>query len=446
MSVAERHVIAAATPDLPAAGGTHADASFPWQLHPARQPAPAPSLDYAIAARGYTAGFNRAARLYSIPLRAQTRRVDGYTYRSYALAAQPAADLAQAARHVRQHLAAAALDLGKRWERVYLPEIERHLAYWRSFDLEGASVAQLIAHFDETVRRLDRLWAIYYEVGLPMALAPALLAELYISLFGEQREQEVAVLLQGLDSMPRAADRALRRLSREARAIPAVRDTLRWCADHEVIEALGGSEAGAEFLDSLRAFLEDHGRRTSGRSLVADASWLEDPLPAIHLLREYALQPDRDVEAEAAALADERCRLEVEVRDRLKGVPSSLAGQLSALLEAARVAVQLREDRGYWIVQRAMFEVRRVMLELGMRLALAGVVEEPTDLLHLDLREAREAVETMPWVDQRPRIARRRLELDYCRGLTPQAALGAPPDTAADDEVARLLELAAGAS
>jgi pyruvate,water dikinase len=441
MTVTERDQASTpSTPAFPVVWDDPADALCRWRLD-ARYDGPLPPLEYAVAARAYTHGFNVIARAHGLPLRARSRCINGRLYHAFApLSGSPAALEAQIPPACES---IAAADLGHRWERDLLPEIERALACWRRFDLVGAGLPQLIAHFDETAARVDRLWEIAWQVRLVAGLAAATFSELYAALFGRERAHEAALLLRGEDSNMRLAERALRRLSRQARALPIARDALRWCADHEVLAALMSDADGRALLGSLRHFLQHYGRRADGGMFIAAPTWLEDPRPLIHMLREQALQPDRDVEAEEAACGDARCRLEAEVCAQLARERPVVAAQFTRLLRAARDAARLREECVFWIEQQSMAEVRRLVLALGRRLAEAGAIATPADVLFLDLRELRATAETLLWADQRARIARRQRELQGCRALAAPPELGASFTDPISTTLERLLALAA---
>lgn len=407
-----------------------------WQLESLRAPAPAHPLEHDLASRARARGFNAAAAALALPVRAETRRVGGYAYRSYEIA--PVAALDEQARLARVRLDAAAVGLGRRWAGEYLPEIEEHLAYWRGFHLRGATITAIIHHYDETVRRLERVWRIYHDVGLASAHAPRALAELHAALFGAAAaDAELPQLLAGIDSEPRAMDRELRRLAAAAREVPYVMDALRWCADHEVIEALLGREEGRAFLTGLRALVQARGPRVEpGR--------LEDPLPIVRGLKQYALAPCAIPGDTHDAQAQARRALESEVLGRLAELPAHLAERYRALLAAAQDAVRLRDERALWVEGRVLAEVRRVMLELGRRFAEARVLALAGDVFYLELAEVRQTAETMPWVDMHPRVARRRAELERARTAAPPAVLESPA-AELDEVAAAMLELAATA-
>ena len=59
---------------------------------------------------------------------------------------------------------------GERWEGEWLPEIQQHIARCDSFDLPGASLASLMAHLDETVVGLRRLYHIHFQIVIPVLL------------------------------------------------------------------------------------------------------------------------------------------------------------------------------------------------------------------------------------------------------------------------------------
>ncbi len=132
---------------------------------------------------------------------------------------------------------------------------------------------------------------------------------------------------------------------------------------------------GRAFLAALDAFLEEHGRRTSMFVNIGAPSWIEDPTPLIAALKDAVTQPERDFDAELAAAAEERERLTAAAREQLAGFPEAVRGQFEFLLDAARQGTVLQEDHNYWLDTQILYEVRRVVLELGRRLAANGAVD-----------------------------------------------------------------------
>src|SRR5439155_10354714 len=119
--------------------------------------------------------------------------------------------------------------------------------------------------------------------------------------------------------------RDLWRLSRSALGRPDVLHALDRPTTGATLAALETTPDGQAFLADLRGYLETWGRR--GDKLgVGYPSWIEDPTPALKQLRDYAAQPDRDVEAEFAGSAEARERAIAEARARLAGYPAGVRG------------------------------------------------------------------------------------------------------------------------
>ena len=224
-----------------------------------------------------------------------------------------------------------------------------------------------------------------------------------------------------------SGDRALWELSRKALTMPAVQKVLQETAAADVIRALRQSGAGQVFLDQLYAFLKQHGQRGAMFSAIGEASWIEDPTPIIKNLKDYVTQPDRDLAAELAAEVSERERLVGEARSRLKGYPRPVIDEFERLLKAAQTATVLHADHGYWIDYRGMYEVLRVLLKFGRRLADAGVIDASGDVLLLTLTELRAAAQDPGRERNQAAVAERRAEMESFRAIRPPALLGTMP-------------------
>jgi pyruvate,water dikinase len=453
---------APAAPDRPAAtaGAAREGEAFPvvWEqpgdakLYWTRQrihwAEPRTPLSHAFSRHVIEAGINPAAAAYDLPFRFEMRSFNTYLYYAIRPIGAPPDPVVRLLTRLRSRLPklvdalqdAAVAPLVKRaqarlwpvmarladlWADEWLPEVQRHHAYWDAFDLPGAALPALLAHLDETVARHRRLWEIHMLAFFPFVAAMSLFEERYAALFGPQHGLDAHRLLQGYDHKTLQCDRALWRLSRQALASPGVRAAFETHAAADVLPALERATDGPPFLAVLRAYLHEYGRRSSTFIELSEPCWIEDATPVLELLKDHLSQPDRDLEAEFAALASERERAVAAARARLQG--NSAAAEFEALLEAAQEAVFVSEDHAYWIDHLGPYQVRRVLLELGRRLAAAGAIDEVDDVFYLTIAE-------LPAVAARPddtairrRIAERRAELVRFRAVRPPEALGTLP-------------------
>jgi pyruvate,water dikinase len=218
-------------------------------------------------------------------------------------------------------------------------------------------------------------------------------------------------------------------------AAPTVRRVVETRSLAEIPDALASTAEGRAFLAELRAYLDAWGKR-GDKMGVSYPSWIEDPAPAIKQLKDYLAQPDRDVEAEFAGLAEERERAVAEARARLSGYPSVVREQFEASLRAAQIATVVSEDHNHLIDFQCCHEVRRVLLTLGARLAAAGALGDPTDVFHLTPDELRATAGSL--VDRRALVAERRASVERARDVVAPRVLGTPPDAPPpDDPIAR---------
>ena len=396
-----------------------------WEQERTHFPAPIVPLDYSLMNIVYSRGFNAAAEQYGLPIRAHARRIGGYIYSSMAPHIPPEQLEAQG-KIAEERISPVVAALRERWEQEWLPEIQRHIAEMRAYDLAGASVPALVAHLDETGERMARLWEIHFLLAFPMLLGLSLFDDFYRDLFGDEDAFQAYRLLQGFENKTLESNQQLWALSRKAVADPTVRQVFETLAAGEIVPALQESEPGRAFLAELRTFLEVYGRRGDTWGL-RQPGWIENPTSVIRNLKDYVAQPDRDLAAERAALVEERERLLAETRARLVGYPQPVVGQFEELLKAAQFANILSEEHGFWIDFSSTYEVRLVFLELGKRFAAAGVLDDPDGVFFLTIEEIRATAEALPLLDRCALVAERQAELAQAAPITPPPVLGTPP-------------------
>jgi len=427
-------------------------------------PDPVPPLLASLSADLIAAPFNHAATRYALPVRLSTLSLNTYLYLGFRPEGAPPDFILRALNALKQiapgvvealmaRISAglaqkylAAMDpvlthLRECWEQEWWPELAQSLADWENFNLSAATMPQLVAHWEASLPRLKRAWEIHWLVVLPSFLALSLFDELYRELFGTEDAFGVYGLWQGLDNKFLEADRALWQLSRQALTLPTVRQVLERCAATEVIPALQGSPEGEIFLAELRRYLNTYGQRSSHVEGLTHLSWIEDPTPVLASLKDYATQPDRDLEAELKAQAAEREQLTAQARKRLAGSPPPVRERFERLLQAAQAAAFLHEEHNYWIDQRCQYQMRRIILEFGRRFATAGILPQPSDAFLLTERELH-ALAVAPTANSYEALVReRQAEIERFRAVSPPRFIGVMPWLSPpDDPFGRSLE------
>jgi phosphohistidine swiveling domain-containing protein len=409
------------------------DARYAWTLERMHAPEPMTLADALAFKCAFDHGVTAAARAYGVPLRALTRRINTYLY----LALVPTNWRPAEDPNGTDRLGAAIGRLGDLWDDEYLPEIKRHLQHWEALDPASSTLSQLIDALDDSVERTRRLYEIHFLIWLPFMAAISLFDDFYRDVLGGVSDFDAYRLLQGFDNKTVESGRALWQLSRRALQVAPVRGVLEQEAAEAVTAALEELAVGRRFLDLLHEYLQTWGQR-GDRWGWSFPSWIEDPTPVIRTLKDYVRQPDRDLEGELATQVAEREQLVNAARERLRSHPPDVVNRFEFLLKAAQKAIVLTEDHSHWIDFRCMYHLHRISLEVGRRLAAAGVVDRRDDVFLLTLEELRDTALELPRLNRRAQIAARCAEMEYFRSVPVPPTLGAPAAGAAPTDPVRV--------
>ncbi|HEV8712040.1 MAG TPA: PEP-utilizing enzyme [Candidatus Binatia bacterium] len=435
--------------DFPVSWENPDDTKLTWGLdNHATEPMPPLSGSVATA---ILQGFNTAFGQLGVPIHLRYLFINGYPYATVVPSAAPPEAVMKTIGAVNRvapglikllmgrmtaGMAKQQLDrlnpilgrLDTYWQDELLPEIKQHLAYFKSCDLRGLSQEQLRAHFGASLKRAERVTELHASATFPSMIAVGLFDELYCEVFEGATSLDAMRLLQGFDNQTLVGDRALWQLSRAALTMPGVRQTLADCAATDIVPALEGSGEGRRFLADLRAYLNQYGQRSIE---IAEPSWIEDPTPVIEILKAYMTRPDTRPEAEQAWLVAEREKAVAEARSRLAGYPQPVVARFETLLKAAQSGTGIKED-SHWSILPLFYQIRRLALEFGRRLAEAGTLETVDDVFYLTSDELLDGDSgVIPPVPER--VKERRAELERFRHMTPPPMLGTMPHFVPDD-------------
>ena len=431
-------------PEFPLTWATPEDAQRLWSRELMHFPGQITALELSITAGWIENGMNPAFSDFGFPVRCRAGAFNTYFYMSIWPITFDPDELARMGHEAERRLGMALDGIQERWEGEQRPAIERILAVWEAFDLRDAPNEQLAAHLDRVRRESEQIWDIHFHIVFPMLIAMSLFDDFYRDTLGAEDRFETMRLLEGFENMTFRGDRDLYLLSRRALAVPEVAAVLEHSAAAGVRAALERSDAGRAFLADLDAYLQQYGRRTTMFIVLTAPSWIEDPTPVITALQDIMAHPDHDPLDALTRLAAEREELAEAARQRLAGYPEPVRGQFEFLLRAAQDAAVLQEDHNFWLDGPTTYLVREVALEVGRRLAAAGVIAESGDVFHLTAGEACAAL-----LDGRERtavVAAAKAELDGFATTPSPPILGVlPPGPPPDDPIARAITKMFGA-
>ncbi|HVT67101.1 MAG TPA: PEP-utilizing enzyme [Trebonia sp.] len=284
-----------------------------------------------------------------------------------------------------------------------------------------------------------RAWFIHFEVMY-------VLTANYLSFYALAEEvglegSMVSGFLSGEQTFYSRTDEALWELAGRARQLGVDRALLTG-APAGLRARMGALPGGAAWLSEFDAFLAAYGQRTEETCRVDTPSWIEDPAPALYAIGSFLSKPAGfDFHAARAAAVAER---DARIADARRAVNRSDLARFNAALASNQAAnfAWWNEEHNYLIDRRAAIPARRATLELGARLAAAGVIADPTDLFFLFKPELYEVMPELSggsggsrrWAELAATIPDRR---DYfeewkARGPSLPTMLGTIPDTVPD--------------
>jgi phosphohistidine swiveling domain-containing protein len=367
-------------------------------------------------------GFAYRYERLDVPISMRALVINGYLYVSWV----PLGPESEHEGVVEQYLATCrehtpfAIDY---WARS-VPELRGLYAEIANIEVEALPEEELADAWEVAWERAQRAWAIhFYAITGPYQVMDDL-ADLYESVIEKPHPGEALKLIQGSIHELVEVDAGLGRLTELATASPelAAAVAARPAASLEAIAALPGGEA---FVSELRRFLVEHGHLGQGFDDLALASWGEEPgmlLSEVGKRLERAVEPATE---RAARLTGEAEALAQGVRDRLADQPERLA-EFERLLGLARKIGPITETHNYWIDRMAQARLRTFAIRVGARLARAGVIERPHDVLYLRRAEVPDLLRSPE--DRRGVVAERKTEHEQWRGINPPSKIGKPTD------------------
>jgi pyruvate,water dikinase len=182
-------------------------------------------------------------------------------------------------------------------------------------------------------------------------------------------------------------------------------------------EELGRIPSGAKFLQAWSSYMEQHGHHCRGEIELKNPRWRETPNAVLNMVRSYVANMGAiDPLALQSRQANQRRQLEDECRRKLTNPVERWL--FTKIMLQAQLGCAARENIKSEAV-RILGLGRRLLLELGDRLAAKGVIDSRDDVFFLRLEEIEPTVNQRLGTDPRTVIQRRRAEFEKNLQITP---------------------------
>jgi phosphohistidine swiveling domain-containing protein len=187
-----------------------------------------------------------------------------------------------------------------------------------------------------------------------------------------------------------------------------------WCT---IEKKLAQTDSGREFLAEWRRFMLLHGHHCRGELELYNKRWSETPDYILKFVRSHIAQVDKiDPVQNFAASAKQRRQLERQCRRQLKNPIKRTI--FNHLLVRAQHGSVFRENAKSEVI-KVLTAMRKLLIELGKRLADKGIIENADDVFFLRQEEIAPVVNGRADFDIHQVVAARRAEYDKNSSVTP---------------------------
>jgi pyruvate,water dikinase len=251
----------------------------------------------------------------------------------------------------------------------------------KSFDVDKASNIDLLKHLWDLISMYRRMWEIHF-LGMNVSFSAIVFLEQAVEGFGlTSQSPEFQNLFRGFDNKAFQVDRELWKLGRKA-IDNRLSDVIMNNSPNEVLGKLEESDAGKEWLKSLQDFLEVDGWRMVRLIDLNEPYWLEDPSTVIAPIRGFIKKGGEfNLDEVRVKLSEDREKAKAEL---IAKVPDDKKEWFEALIELGSKASIYSEEHDLYCELSAHALLRRGLMAMGRRLAQAGTIDNPDDILFLN--------------------------------------------------------------
>jgi phosphohistidine swiveling domain-containing protein len=195
-------------------------------------------------------------------------------------------------------------------------------------------------------------------------------------------------IVSGFDNKVFQVDKKLWEFSQQA-VKNGLADTITSSEPEDIAKNLEATDAGAAFMKDFHAFLDEDGWRMQRMSEINLPTWVEDPTPALSMVKQFLLKGGGfNLEDERSKLTEQRLSAEAEI---LSKIPAEQQGWFKELMKLAQKSGIFSEEHDHYLDLYTHAMMRRSALGLGRRFVKDGALDDPEDIFFLIPDEVRRA-------------------------------------------------------
>ncbi len=326
---------------------------------------------------------------------------------------------------VLPHYAANFLDW---WRQRLRPEMERNFAYLDNYDTGNASLVELAVLLEDAIDIHDRHWKIHWMLNFAQFSSTLNLNAMIQEVKGEVDPNLMGRLQSSVEDRNWDSIEALWRIKEEVKNDADLAQAFKGEMAGDVLRNLQNSERGRRLIsERIEPYLEEFGYKAIWSHEFAFPTWKENPAPVIEVVRGY-VETDYDYPRTINAVREDLNKAISELMDDVP--PGEGRDKLYTALDLSLRMNPLTPDHHFYIDQGTNARLRIVLIAIGKKLAQAGLIDDPEDVMYLRYNELRLLMTNASAVDARALVSQRRDEREDAYHIRPREWAGTATETA----------------
>jgi len=290
------------------------------------------------------------------------------------------------------------------WKNRYIPEITANHKYMDDFDRAGATIPEYLIHLEDCLDIQERHFKIHWILNLAQFAAGLDFRAAYTEALGEIDEENLGRIIVSDNDRNWDSLRALWEIKEFIKTAPSLVELIGKPTD-EIKATIATVEKGGELLKKIEEYQDEYGYKAVYTHEYIFTTWKEDPAPIYDALRIYVAD-DYDFNIAFNKCKEDQTAAINELYARAAGSP--VIDKLKTTLELAVRMAPLTPDHHFYIDQGCYSRVRIMFVELGRKMAAAGILDDAEDIFMLEYEEIRAICVRPDAFDCKARVAERR--------------------------------------
>ncbi len=314
------------------------------------------------------------------------------------------------------------------WRERLRPEMEHNFAYLDNYDTERASLIELAVLLEDAIDIHDRHWKIHWMLNFAQFSSTLNLNAMIQQVKGEVDPNLMGRLQSSVEDRNWDSIEELWKIKEEVKVDTELAQAFKAETAGDILRSLRASERGRRLLtERVEPYQQEFGYKAIWSHEFAFPTWKENATPIIEMVRGY-LETDYDYPKTINAVKED---LGKAIHELMDDVPAGEGrDQLQTALDLSLRMNPLTPDHHFYIDQGTNARLRILLIAISKKLAQAGLLDDPEDVMYLHYNELRLLMTNPAAVDALALVSQRRDGREQAYQIRPREWVGTATKTA----------------